>query len=180
MLSCTASTRGLAIRLIGSSGLRLFEHTHTDQTPNKNTNLDPGYPEGGYAAKNYFPKSFSTTKILAPRVQPLFVQNLNFRTVSMETRRLSVEGPHKPPRHESLSVLSLIVALSVIGPQSLAPSIPGPSILMSVRPSVCLSSCLPKQSACLSVCPDQFCKATTHKSQRQSQTQSRGQGQSQS
>ena len=35
----------------------MFEHTHTDQTPNKNTNLDQGYPEGGYAAKNYFPKS---------------------------------------------------------------------------------------------------------------------------
>ena len=30
---CTASTRGLAIRLIGSSGLKLLEHTHTDQTP---------------------------------------------------------------------------------------------------------------------------------------------------
>ena len=108
-----------------------------------------------------FPNHFSTTKILAPRAQPLFLQNMNFRSVSMETRRLSVEGPHRPPRHESLSILSLIVILSVIGPQSLAPSIPGPSILMSVRPSVCLSSCLPKQSACLCVCPDQFCKATT-------------------
>ena len=43
--------------LLGSSSLKLFEHTHTDQTPNKNTNLDQGYPEGGYAAKNYFPKS---------------------------------------------------------------------------------------------------------------------------
>ena len=29
---CTASTRGLAIRLIGSSGQRLFQHRHTDQT----------------------------------------------------------------------------------------------------------------------------------------------------
>ena len=63
-----------------------------------------------------FPNHFSTTKILAPRAQPLFVQNMNFRTVSMETRQLSVEGPHKPPRHESLSVLSLIIILSVIGP----------------------------------------------------------------
>ena len=44
---CTASTRGLAIRLIGSSGQRLFQHRHTDQTPRKNKNCGQGFSNGG-------------------------------------------------------------------------------------------------------------------------------------
>ena len=56
----------------------------------------------------------------------------------METHRLGVEGPHRPPRHESLSVLSLIVILSDVGPQSLAPSIPGPSVRPSVRREIAM------------------------------------------
>ena len=30
-----------------------------------------------------------------------FLHNMNFHSVSMETRRLGVEGPHGPPRHET-------------------------------------------------------------------------------
>ena len=67
------------------------EHTNGPDSEQKNTNL-------GQAP-------LVDTKQVTKKYSRTLIQNMNFHSVSKETRRLGVEGPHGPPRHESMSVL---------------------------------------------------------------------------